>query len=152
MPRLREKGVQALTFGESEPACVKSVLPNFWLAVVAIAFAFCAKQQSVNPRRTDALPHASIESRASQTDEYFAWEKTFDDASRPHYKQVKKNYKMDKEICRNVIQVLADAARSPQVATYSEFECWPASMNPNEYYRKYSTQSDEPSNVVFPSK
>jgi hypothetical protein len=65
---------------------------------------------------------------------------------------VKKNYRMDKEICRNVIQVLADAARSPQVTTYAEFECWPASMNPTEYYRKYSNQSDEPSEVVLPTK
>ncbi len=120
--------------------------------LAVIVFSFCSKLDTLNRQSAGTRGRAAAQDQNAQTGEYFAWEKTFEVPAKPRYKQVKKNYTMDKEICRNVIQVLADAARSSQEATYSEFECWPASMNPNEYYQKYSIQSDEPSDVVFPTK
>ena len=83
----------------------------------------------------------------SQQGEYFAWEKTPD----ARYKQVKKNYFMNAEPCNNVIGVLNEASRDRprsdwvlSQTTDSTFECWPASVDPNDYYRKYSGYSDQP--------
>jgi hypothetical protein len=89
---------------------------------------------------------------ATQTDEYFAWEKLPSGT----FKQVRKDYFMDKAICRTVIGVLNDmSTQRPRTnwilsqTTDSTFECWPASTDPSEYYKKYSIHSDSPA-VVSP--
>jgi hypothetical protein len=73
---------------------------------------------------------------SAPADEYFAWEKL----PPGHFKQVKKDYFMNKELCRNVIDVLNNmSTRQPRSnwilshTTDSTFECWPASMNPIDY-------------------
>lgn len=79
--------------------------------------------------------------------EFYAWEKT----PQGQYKQVKKNYFMDEPLCNNVIGVLNNmSTKKPpsnsvlSQTTDSAFECWPVSIDPNEYYRKYSVHSDQP--------
>ena len=79
--------------------------------------------------------------------EYFTWEKT----PQGSYKQVKKNYFMNEQLCNNVIGVLNDmSTKSPSSnwalsgTTNSTFECWPASIDPNSYFNKYSVHSDQP--------
>lgn len=87
--------------------------------------------------------------------EVFAWERT----PQGHYKQVKKNYYMDDKLCENVIDVLNDMSttkpRSNWIlsqTTDSTFECWPARIDPNQYYRKYSGQSDQPNSSEDPAR
>lgn len=85
---------------------------------------------------------------------YFAWEKL----QSGEYKQVKKNYFMNKDLCRNVISVLNEQStqqpRSNWVLSHttdSSFECWPESLNPNECYsknRKNSVHSGLPADVL----
>jgi hypothetical protein len=79
--------------------------------------------------------------------EYFAWEKL----PSGHFKQLKKDYFMNRELCRNVIDVLNEEStqrpRSNWIlsqTTDSTFECWPAAVNPNEYQKQYSIHSDSP--------
>lgn len=84
------------------------------------------------------------------TAEYFAWEKT----PSGHFKQVKKDYFMNKKICRNVIDVLngmsTQQPRSNWILSHttdSSFECWPAFVDPNDYYKQYSIHSDSPAEM-----
>jgi len=86
-----------------------------------------------------------------QAGEYFAWEKTADS----RYKQVKKNYFMDEQICSNVIRVLNEMSTTQAPSnwvlshtTNSTFECWPASVNPSDFYGKYSGDSDQPNGAA----
>ena len=86
-----------------------------------------------------------------QGGEYFAWEKTADS----RYKKVNKNYFMDEQICSNVIGVLNEmsTAQTPSNWVLSHttnltFECWPASVDPNDFYRKHSGYSDQPNGAA----
>jgi hypothetical protein len=126
------------------------------LFTLSVLLAFCSQPQpqpqptSHSPTRpSSVVPANGEQSQASETGEYLAWEKVFDDAGNFRYKQVRKNYFLNRDLCRNVISVLAET--SHHSATYSEFECWPASTNPNEYYEKYSVHSDVPDPVILPT-
>ena len=83
----------------------------------------------------------------NRQEEYFAWERT----PQARYKQVKKNYFMDEQLCNNVISVLNGmSTKNPSSdwvlshTTNSTFECWPAPVDPNSYYGEYSVHSDQP--------
>jgi TPR repeat protein len=86
----------------------------------------------------------------SSNQEFYAWEKTADGA----YKQVKKDYPMDEQVCKNVIDVLnAMSLKQPQSnwivanTTDSTFECRPAGVNPNgrsDTQAEISEYSDNP--------
>ena len=102
---------------------------------------------------TARKPSSSVQPSAP-ADEYFAWEKL----PSGHFKQFKKDYFMDKQLCRNVIDVLNDMStqqpRSNWIlshTTASTFECWPASVNPSDYYKKNSVYGDSPA-VTSPVK
>jgi hypothetical protein len=90
----------------------------------------------------------SRQEEAEKKAEFFAWEKT----AQGEYKQVKKNYYMNEEICHNVIDVLNEMStqkpRSNWILSHttdSTFECRPARIYPKPYQQKYSTYSDQPS-------
>lgn len=93
----------------------------------------------------------SASTSAEDNPGYFAWEKL----SSGKYRHVKKNYFMNKDLCRNVINVLnAMSTQQPRSkwvlsqTTDSSFECWPEKLNPNEYYRIGSVYSDLPQEVL----
>jgi hypothetical protein len=76
--------------------------------------------------------------------EYYAWEETDLGRTRQHrgvFKQVRKNYPMNNRACNSVATVLSEM---PHVSTGNEFFCFPAHINPNEYYNRYSSVSDLP--------
>ena len=118
-------------------------LPRIVGSLIAILVVCC-----FDAEHTSKKPSTSAGQRSGKRDgEFFAWEKT----PQGQYKQVKKNYFMNEELCKNVINVLNDMStkepRSKWILSHqtnSTFECWPASVNPNEYYRKYSVYSDQP--------
>jgi hypothetical protein len=76
--------------------------------------------------------------------EYYAWEETDLGRTRQHrgfFKQVKKSYPMDNKGCTSVATVLSEM---PQFSTGNDFYCFPAHVNPNEYFNHYSAMSDLP--------
>jgi hypothetical protein len=76
--------------------------------------------------------------------EYYAWEETDVGRTRQHrgvFKQVKKTYPMDNKACTSVATVLSEMR---QYSTGNEFFCFPAHIDPNEYYNHYSAVSDLP--------
>src|SRR5687767_5983201 len=75
--------------------------------------------------------------------EYHAWEEIEPGSTpgqRGTFKQVKKNYLMTSDICGNVVRVL----NNPRSSNGSYFQCFPAHIDPNEYYRAHSASSDIP--------
>jgi len=75
--------------------------------------------------------------------EYYAWEEIERGKSpgqRGTFKQVKKNYFMTTRLCGNVVLVLND----PKHSNGSDFECFPAHIDPNEYFKQHSAVSDIP--------
>jgi hypothetical protein len=115
---------------------------RFWtLLVLGVAIGVALGYRG--NRSTESAQHNS-----GTRPEFYAWEKT----PRGEYKRVKKNYFMDEELCKNVISVLNDmsttAPRSDWAlsrTTSSTFECWSARIDPNDYRKKYSGYSDDPS-------
>jgi hypothetical protein len=76
--------------------------------------------------------------------EYYAWEETKAGRTREHrgfFKQVKKIYPMNNKACTSVVTVLSEM---PQFTTGNDFYCFPAHINPNEYFSHYSAMSDLP--------
>jgi len=77
--------------------------------------------------------------------EYYAWERT----PQGQYKQVRKNYFMSEELCKNVINVLNEMSTMQPHSNYtlshttdSTFECWPADAPPSPRLHEFSIHSD----------
>jgi hypothetical protein len=131
--------------GAKDSIVRKTMLLTVFVALAAISG--CKNE----PARRPASP---IQPSGPRSDEYYVWEKT----SSKQFKQVKKDYFLNKELCRNVIDVLNNmSTQQPRSSwalshtTDSTFECWPASVDPNDYYKKNSTYSDSPA-VTSPAK
>src|SRR5215472_2994600 len=64
--------------------------------------------------------------------EFYAWEEIDQTANqRGKFKQVKKNYFMSEKTCLSVVRVLNE----PQRSNGSFYHCFPAHIDPTEYYR-----------------
>ena len=73
--------------------------------------------------------------------EYYAWEEIDPTPKRRGiFKQVKKIYFMTNQVCSSVVSVL----NRPQLSNGSDYYCFPAHIDPNEYYKRYSANSDLP--------
>jgi hypothetical protein len=112
---------------------------NLLLVLALTGFGSCRQEPAPKPS-------PKVQSSAPE-DEYLAWEKL----PSGEFKQVKKDYFLNKELCLNVVSVLNDMStqrpRSNWVLSHttdSTFECWPARVDPQEFTKHNSTHSDSP--------
>jgi hypothetical protein len=110
------------------------------IAVIAVAILVSERLGVVSRSRQPAL--ASVEK------EFRAWEIT----PLGPYKQVKKSYFLNEDLCKNVINVLNEmSTKEPRSnwilshTTASTFECLPATVTPRGASQNMSDFSDEPS-------
>jgi hypothetical protein len=105
------------------------IMSNYKIAWLLISLSACF----VLFQNRTVLATGPVRKESHNAAEYYAWEKT----PQGIYKQVKKSYFMDKELCDNVINVLNDMSTKEPPSNWvlshttdSTFECLPASVNP----------------------
>ena len=72
--------------------------------------------------------------------EYYAWEEIETIHPPRVFKQVKKSYYLTFQLCLNVISAL----NSKLYKKGSSYTCFPTNTDPNEFYKRYSNDSDFP--------